>query len=777
MTQKNLIKRLSSSTLVQTFLVYISGGWIMLEMADYFISHYGLNDRTRDILLIVLLAGLPVAIFLAWFLTREKAADAKKQQDETGEKKSHGFFRTLSKKPWFSIPGILVILLLLASGIRYAHLQKKIKWATGPAIDEIYSYWGNRNHTAAFHLINEAMKFAPENPEIQDWASRAIARVTFLTDPPGAEVFVREYANRDDEWELLGTTPIDSLHMPGYNYYEFFIGKEDYDTVCGVLNTQQDTVFRKLFKHGTIPEGMVHIYGFSRDFSEGILAPKRDYFIDKYEVTNKQFKKFVDSGGYRNPAYWKNEFIRDGKTITWEEAMNCFTDKTGRPGPATWEASNYPEGQGDYPVNGISWYEAAAYAVFAGKDLPSWYHWYSAAGFRIEPFAESFGQYLIPLSNMKDNGPVAAGYYGGIGCFGSYDIAGNVREWCWNGTQDGRVVMGGAWNDVSYIFTSISQAPPFDRSPKNGFRCVDYMDKSKFPEAVWDPFEIYQGRDFYNEKPVSDEVFEVYRNQFLYDKTDLQPVIEERDESYDFCNIEKISFQAAYENDRMIAYLFLPKHGTPPYQTLIFYPGSYAVQMDSLPINQVRYFANFLPGNNIAFMWPVYKGTYERNDGLTLEMHMPNESHTYTEYLVKWIKDYSRSIDYLETRDDINSEKIGFYGHSWGGMMGAIIPAIEVRTKLSVIFCGGLNSYSKALPEADLINYVTRVKSPVLMLHGKYDFDLQYETDAKPMYDLLGTPAQDKVLKLYETDHFVPKSEVIKETLNFMEKYFGPAMN
>ena len=105
--------------------------------------------------------------------------------------------------------------------------------------------------------------------------------------------------------------------------------------------------------------------------------------------------------------------------------------------------------------------------------------------------------------------------------------------------------------------------------------------------------------------------------------------------------------------------------------------------------------------------------------------------------------------------------------------MGTIISAVEDRLKLSMLVIGGLSS-SKRLPEADEFNYVSYVKIPVLMLNGKYDFTFPYESTVKPMFDLLGTPEQHKKLVLYETDHFIPKSEIIKETLNWLDKYFGP---
>jgi len=59
------------------------------------------------------------------------------------------------------------------------------------------------------------------------------------------------------------------------------------------------------------------------------------------------------------------------------------------------------------------------------------------------------------------------------------------------------------------------------------------------------------------------------------------------------------------------------------------------------------------------------------------------------------------------------------------------------------------------------------------MLNGRFDMTFPYETSAKPMFDLLGTPKEDKVLKLYDTDHFIPRNEFIKETLAWLDKYFG----
>jgi formylglycine-generating enzyme required for sulfatase activity len=94
-------------------------------------------------------------------------------------------------------------------------------------------------------------------------------------------------------------------------------------------------------------------------------------------VTSSKF--FLENGGYQKREYWKVDFQTGGKHLSWNEAMALFRDAAGRPGPKNWIEGRYPRRQHEFPVTGISWYEAAAYAEFAGKSLPTIYHWNRAA--------------------------------------------------------------------------------------------------------------------------------------------------------------------------------------------------------------------------------------------------------------------------------------------------------------------------------------------------------------------------------------------------------------
>jgi hypothetical protein len=166
-------------------------------------------------------------------------------------------------------------------------------------------------------------------------------------------------------------------------------------------------------------------------YDDLVSVPIQDYWIDRYEVTNRQFKAFMDKGGYRNQRFWTHEFSKDGRKLSWAEGIAMFRDTTGRPGPATWQSGDFLPGQEDYPVAGVSWYEAAAYAEFAGKRLPTIYHWATAAS----PWASNL---ILPVSIFGAKEPVRVGSSQAMSWFGAYDMAGNVKEWCWNEAGAGK---------------------------------------------------------------------------------------------------------------------------------------------------------------------------------------------------------------------------------------------------------------------------------------------------------------------------------------------------
>jgi formylglycine-generating enzyme required for sulfatase activity len=163
-----------------------------------------------------------------------------------------------------------------------------------------------------------------------------------------------------------------------------------------------------------------------------------DYWVDKYPVTNEKYCAFVEAGGYARQEYWSPE--------GWQWKM-----KENITEPAYWNDEKW--NQPDYPVFGVSYYEAEAYAKWVGKRLPTEQEWEKSArgeDGRQYPWGEEFDK---SRCNSSEHGighttPVIQ-YPKGISPYGCYDMAGNVWEWCasWYDKQqkDARVVRGGSW--------------------------------------------------------------------------------------------------------------------------------------------------------------------------------------------------------------------------------------------------------------------------------------------------------------------------------------------
>ena len=667
----------------------------------------------------------------------------------------------LIRRPQLAIP-LTVFLLLLTGGLIWSvRHNAQVRWAREKAIPQISGFIEKREFVAAFRLAEQAKKYIPDDPFFARLNRDYSFPLSVHTTPPGANVYLKEYSDPNGEWRLLGVSPIENVRIP-IGYFRWRTEKGGYGTVEGAGGWPNDAISFTLDPEGSLPSGMVRVRGGSFQWANISPVELQEYLLDKYEVTNREFKKFVDGGGYRKREYWKQPFSKDGRSLTWEKAMEEFRDGTGRPGPANWELGDYPQGQDDLPVSGVSWYEAAAYAEFAGKVLPTVFHWYHAAGPGI--FSD-----IMRFSNFGNKGPAKVGSLGGIGPFGTYDMAGNVKEWVSNQSGDRRYILGGGWNEAMYMFVDEDAQSPFSRLATYGFRCMKNLGPGPIPETVTRPVERLS-RDYSKEKPASDQIFEIYERFFAYDKTDLKPQVESTDDSSEYWTKERITFNAAYGTERMVAYLFLPKNFKPPYQTVIYYPHAGALTETSSETVE-SFFPDFLVKSGRALLLPIYKGTYERRVRSRVEdAEGPN---IWRDLSIQMAKDFFRSIDYLQTRNDIDHDRLGYYGLSWGASVGPRLLGLEHRVKVAVLVGGGLDPEQEP-PEIDPINFAPRATVPVLMINGKYDFDTPLNTLQIPLFRLLGTSPKDKRHVLFDAGHVPPRNEVIKETLDWLDHYLGP---
>lgn len=643
--------------------------------------------------------------------------------------------------------------------------RARTRWAKTEALPQIERLAEDGEWDAAYTLAREAARVIPDDEALERLWPRFSFPVTIVSTPSGADVYRRNYGADAESWEHLGATPLDSFRMPrGVSQLRY--ERTGYRPVHIVATwwMMGDTI--RLDSAGVLPEEMVRIPGGELrmwspmlDHLPPIALP--DFLIDAYEVSNEEFQRFVDAGGYQNREYWQHEIVIDRRVVPWAQAVARFTDRTGRPGPSTWEGGAHPSSRARHPVGGVSWYEAAAYARFVGKELPTVYHWNRAADIRLSGW-------VTPRSNIGRDSVAPVGQYNGVSRFGVLDMAGNVREWCFNADRNERYILGGAASDPHYAFNDAYSQPPIDRSAINGIRLVTYLDTAGLERArrsVDQP-----RRDFLAEQPVSDQVFAVFRRLYDYDALPLEERVEAVDSQTQDWVHERVSFNAAYGGERVVVHLFLPRQRKPPYQSVVYFPGSNTI---GAPANAPTGPGNidFVVKSGRAAVFPIYKSTYERRD--SLRSFMPDESDFYRQHVIWWAKDLRRSIDYLATRSDIDLERLAYFGVSWGGRLGPIMLGVEPRLKTGVLYIAGLRVQRK-LPEVDPFNFLPRVTVPVIMINGRYDPYFPVETSQTPMFLLLGSPPEHKRHFVEDGGHFVARTHLVRETLDWLDRYLGP---
>jgi dienelactone hydrolase len=661
---------------------------------------------------------------------------------------------------------LAVILLLGAlAGWWFYRRAAERRWAREEAIPQIETLVQTRRPLEALTILERAEKDLPGDAQLRQIRDANTLLVDVTSQPEGAQVSIQDYLTPNGPALQLGTTPLKNVRTPR-GYFRWTIVKPGAGKMVVGPETAGSMDFPLALAQKS-PPGMVYAAGGSwGDFNGfiGWMGPYRfpPYNIDRYEVTNREFQEFVDHGGYEKAQYWPAEFHRDGRTVTWSEAMPLFRDTTDRPGPATWVGGHYPEGQADFPVSGVSWFEAAAYAAWAAKSLPVLGQWYQAANF------DSAG-YTVQLSNLTAGTLAAAGAYQGLGNYGTYDLAGNIREWIANPVDnDLRFILGGSWKSPNYLYTSPEALSPFDRSDTNGFRCVRNL--GAIPAAAAEPIHRL-ARDFAKYKPVSDDVFRAYKLLYAYSNTPLNAVDEGVVKETVDWREDKVTFDAAYNGERMAAYLFLPKRARPPYQTVLFFPSARVmfIPPDSSNLGDVDYF-DYIIQSGRAVMYPVYDETYERR----LKNRLPATPDSINEP-ENWYKDAARSLDYLATRADIDKDRMGYLGVSMGSAEGVIITTLlQDRLRAAVFLDGGYFLVSPG-PGTDQADFAPRMKKPVLMVNGRYDFTFPVQTAQDPLFRMLGTPAAEKRHVILETPHDVTQDRpaLVREVLSWLDRYLG----
>lgn len=751
---QSVFARIKSLPFIRAGFAYAATAFVIVQVVDLISGSFGLTESVMRSVIWVGVAGFPIVILLSLMIS------------------SH--FSTA--KLLLMTLGILVV----------GYLGAAFYWVTYVKAPQLEAAVNKDEYAKSWIIAREMDQVLPFLPQIKE-ALEALGRpATIDVKQDGVDVYWQPYASEEYTWEFLGTTPLDLQYLP-VGPIQLRLEKQGYQTAYlsssnpslsfgnFPFHVEVEPARMELAKLGDIPDGMVFVPGgpfFPAITGETpqsyVLSP---FYIDQYEVTNKQFKAFMEAGGYDNPRYWQEmDFISKGKTLTLDEALALMVDQTGRHAPAGWELADYPEGKGSYPVTGISWYEAQAYARYKGNILPPMYHWAKAA-FPIDEIASPLAPAMLLRSNFSGTATAPVGQFQSYGPYGTFDMTGNAREWVWNIFGGEGMTLGGAVSEPQYTGFQPSPRPRFDRSALNGFRTVRLLnpaDMNPFGDPMVRP-EL-KPSDYY--QPLDDTAFKLFSTPYSYGRRELNPKTVYVDESHDDWIKEKISIEVGYNNERMDVLIFRPKNISSLIGSVVLYPGlnyfKFPPDIDDVDPGDMGF--DFIIKSGRALVWPALSGSLNRiQDAAASTPTTDDQLRQFRNLMVNWRVDTGRVLDYLENRDDFDANNVNYMGMSYGAIYTTIVLVYEDRFNTAVLLSGGFDPHTP--PHSDGIIYEDRILTPVLMLNGEQDYLIPVISQ-EALYRELGAEEADKRYVLFDAGHWpLPRNQMVNEVLNWLDKY------
>lgn len=788
---RNFLSELKKRHVYRVAVGYGVVAWFVVQAASIVVPELLLPAWITRAMIVVAILGFPIALVLAW--AYDLTSHGVERTVSTDATPTDGTTLPVSTRTRLIIAGTGLLVVAGIGLTAYALSAGSERLPRGDALlVELRALADSGSYIEAFEL---ALRAREEGELVPDTlAERFTNRLTVLSDPAGARVTVLPFTRGGQFVESdridLGVTPLRGLEIARADYH-LRIEAEGHAPVERPLSNASTRLLARfggvaemqlevrLPRASELPAGMVHVPGdqyqiVSRDL-QSLSAALADYFIDRLEVTNARFAEFVDAGAYAQQEFWSD--LADAAPDSGAWLRTRFIDRTGLPAPRTWSGQQPPAGLADHPVTGVSWYEAAAYCRFRSARLPTLFEWERAArngaravlhGIEMPRGYAGPSDPSAQRANFAGTGTTVAGAYPfGISVFGALDMAGNAKEWLYNRSESGRAVTGGSFADPIYVFTEVGSMDPAAATATVGFRCARTVERDIPMSRQGDgPLRLDVEAPVY--EPVDEPTFRALLSHYQYDPRSLEPRIEERIEAPAWIR-ERITYNGPAD-ERVVAYLFLPRSGRAPFRMLVNVPSSAAFFGNNVADLAEEALGPLVRAGYAVFT-VVMKGMTERPFPADFE-RPPTNSVAFRDQMVLHATELRLALDYLETRDDIDTNAIAYVGTSWGAGSRLLFAATDDRFRAVVLVGAGIDErVHPTLPEASNINFAPYIRVPKLIVNGREDEEHPWRSRAQPLWNLLSEP---KELALFDGVGHVPPDEMrIPAMREFLDRHLG----